>query len=117
MPWPGVVDRTVAVKTTGWFGCEGVADDTSAGVLVLRASCTNGALVVGGEIPLPPYVPPTLWKPSDRVLRAKEACWTPPTVVSASVARGTPSMVNVTVPVGMPTPGTESATTAVNFTV
>src|SRR6266516_4835510 len=89
VPAPGATALTVAVKVTIWPDTDGLTEEVT--VVVLLALLT---VWVNGEAVLYVAVPE----------------------LSATGVWGVPSIVNVTVPLGVPAPGATAATVAVNVT-
>ena len=114
VPAPGAEALTVAVKVTDWPDTDGFALEVRA-VLVLALLTTwppasEPVLVLKLLSPL--YVALTVWVPTASV-EVTNVAVVPETVDGAWAV---PSMVKVTVPLGVPAPGDVTAIVAVNVT-
>src|SRR5262249_10912001 len=112
-PAPGATALTVAVKVTAWAKTAGSAEE--ARVVTVDAWLTawlSDDDVLPTKLVSPPYAAVTVWLPAPRVASVNEA-WP---FVSATAGWATPSMVNVTAPVGVPVFGATGSTVAVKVT-
>src|ERR1700674_2513113 len=110
VPEPGAFAVTVAVKVAACPNTAGLADAASAVALAAWFTAwLSAADVLVVKLASPLYTAVMLWLATDRLEVVKEA-WPAFSVAVLSVAA--PSR-NVTVPVGVPEPGTLAVTVAV----
>jgi hypothetical protein len=103
VPAPGAVTLTVAVKVTFWPGADGFAEDATV-VLVpaLPTVCVSVPLLVA-KVASPEYTALTVCPATDKVLMAVLVA-TPLLFRLTGVPKFAVSIINCTVPVGVPPP-------------
>src|ERR1041384_2227479 len=111
---PGATAPTVAVKLTDWRNTDGFADEVTP--VVVSALLTVWVTLVEVLVAYwksPPYTALIVWLPTDSDELVRVACPDPSSVPVPSVAA--PSL-NVTVPVGVPTPAVPVAVNTTDWT-
>jgi hypothetical protein len=115
----GSTGLTVAGNVTGWPKNEGLADEVnvvlvSALVTVWELTvCVKATEVLGVKFGLPLSVAVRVWLPAPSV-EVVTVAW--PDVLRLTGVWAVPSIVKVTVPVGVPAPGETALTVAVKVT-
>jgi len=115
VPAPGATALTVAVKVTDWPETEVLSEEPIVFVvLALLTVCGNGDTLLSLVLKLLPplYAAETVWPPTDSE-ELLSVAW--PELIVTGLC-GVPSMVNVTVPAGVPAPGATAVTVAVKVT-
>ena len=113
LPAPGAIAATVAVKVTDCPNTDGFGAEVRLVVVpVLLTTWVGSVPLLPLKLPSPPYTAETVCEPidNDDVLNVA----TPPLDATAV---GVPSIVKVTIPVGVPTPGSIGAIVAVKVTL
>src|SRR5947199_387231 len=99
VPAPGATAATVAVKVTAWPDADGLADEVTVVVLFALVGVSVRVVeVLVLKLSSPLYVAVTVWVPTARVDAVSVAC---PLARFTLGVWAVPSMLNVTVPVGV----------------
>src|SRR6185369_10092559 len=115
VPDPGALALTVTVNVTLCPNTDGLADElTTLVVLALLTVCVKSADVLARKFPSPLYTAVTTCGPTLSELIAPLVALPP--LRLTGVPKSDPSILNCTVPLGVPDPGTLALTVAVNVT-
>src|SRR5437773_1390824 len=116
-PAPGATGLTVAVNVTDWPNTEGLAEEiTAVAVSALFTVWVKGEAVLSLplKLPSPLYTAVTEWLPVASEDMAPLVAAPPDKLTGRP--KSAPSILNCTVPVGVPDPGAVALTVAVNVT-